>query len=88
MNEALLKYGLGGIIIAGMAWFILYLMKDHKKEREEMRVGNEKQRIEDRETRNKQFKRMEEMADESNKSVRENTNILTGLKTLLENKNR
>jgi hypothetical protein len=77
MNEVLVKYGFPGIVIAGMAWFILYLMKEHKKERKEYLQTSEKQ-----------FDRLNQITDDSNKVTRENTNILQGLKALLENENR
>lgn len=27
------KFGLPGIVIAGLAWFVMYLIKEHRKER-------------------------------------------------------
>jgi len=62
------KYGLPGIIICGMGWFIMYLMKEHKTERGEWQKSQERQQ------------------DETNKNIKENNNILSGLKTLLENR--
>lgn len=62
------KYGLPGIVIAGLAWFVLYLMKEHKKERKEWRESQER------------------LQDDTNRNIRENTNVLAGLKTLLENR--
>jgi len=35
MTEILDKYGLPGIVIGGLGWFVLYLMKQHKQERKE-----------------------------------------------------
>lgn len=29
------KFGLPGLVISGLVWFVLYLMKEHKKERQE-----------------------------------------------------
>lgn len=57
-----------GVIIAGLAWFVLYLMKQHKEERENWNKTQERQQ------------------DDTNRNIRENTNVLAGLKTLLENK--
>jgi len=42
MNE-LTQYGLPGIVIAGLCWFVLYLIKEHKKERQEWKQTTEKQ---------------------------------------------
>lgn len=68
MQEILVKYGLAGVGLAALSWFVLFLMKSHKEERKEW-----KKTIED------QFK-------EHNQVMRDNTSILSGLKTLLENK--
>lgn len=68
MNETIVKYGLPGIVIAGLAWFVMYLMKEHRKERKE------------------NMERANQQVDETNRVLRENSNILQGLKTLLENK--
>lgn len=67
-SNLLEKYGLPGIVIAGLAWFVLYLMKEHKKERKEWRESQEM------------------LQDDTNRNIRENTNVLAGLKTLLENR--
>jgi len=64
----LTQYGLSGIVIAGLCYFVMYLMKQHKEERSDWQKTNER------------------LQDDTNKNVRENTNILSGLKTLLENK--
>lgn len=34
MTEPLAQYGLAGLCIIGLAWFVLYLMKQHKEERD------------------------------------------------------
>lgn len=78
MDKILLSYGLPGVCILGLALFVLKLMADHRKEREEWREDQKK-------TQEKQFDRINEMSDESNKVLRENSNILSGLKSLLEN---
>lgn len=43
MTEPLAQYGLAGLCIIGLAWFIMYLMKEHKTEREEWRRLQERQ---------------------------------------------
>jgi len=68
MNNILDSYGIPGIVIVALAWFVLKLMKDHRAERKEWRESNEK------------------IMDDSNRNIRENTNILSGLKALLENR--
>jgi hypothetical protein len=77
VNEILAKWGAAGVIISALAIYIVRIEARHKSERKEWR-----------ETIGKQFDRMNDQTDESNKTTRENTNILQGLKTLLENKNR
>lgn len=62
------NYGLAGIVIAGLAWFIMYLMRQHKSERKELTDTIAKQ------------------TDESNRNIKENTSILSALKTLLESR--
>lgn len=70
MDEILLKYGLPGVCILGLALFVLKLMGDHRKERDEWREENRRQQ------------------EDSTKVIRDTGNILSGLKTLLENQNR
>lgn len=77
MNEILSKWGLAGVVIAGLSAYILRIEARHKSERKEWK-----------DTVEKQFNRMDEMTDEGHKAIRENTSILQGLKTLLENRNR
>lgn len=75
MEELIKSYGLTGIIIAALAAYVLRIEQRHSKERKEWRESQEKQSDE----RN-------EMSRETNTVLRENSNILSGLKTLLENK--
>lgn len=82
MEDELLKYGgLGlGLIIAGIIGKIALqkmseMEKSHKEERKEFR-----------QTIEKQFDEQNKTAEEHNKITRENTGILQGLKTLLENR--
>lgn len=75
MTEILLKYGFPGVALIGLAAYIIRIEGRHAKERKEWMEQQEKQ-----------FDRLNEIADESNRVTRDNTNILTGLKTLLENR--
>jgi len=54
------------VIIVGMAGFVMFIMKQHREERDQWQKLNERQQ------------------DETNRNVRENTNILSALKTLIE----
>lgn len=74
MEDELLKYGLSGIALFAMGWFILYLMREHKKERAELISKIEKM-----------FDKQDDRAKDTNTVIKENTNILSGLKTLFEN---
>lgn len=47
------KYGLSGIIILGLAWFVMYLMKEHKSEREDWQKTQERQQEEHNKSLNK-----------------------------------
>lgn len=41
--ETILKeFGLPGVVIGGLAWFVLYLMKQHRQERKEWKGSSEK----------------------------------------------
>lgn len=75
MDELVKNWGVAGIIVAALAGYIIRIESRHYKERKEWR-----------ETQGKQFNRLNEINDETNKVLRENTNILQGLKTLLENR--
>lgn len=68
------QYGISGLVIVGLAWFVVYLMKSHKTERKEMADRMEK--MSDKSDRRE---------DETNKVIRDTGGILQGLKTLLEN---
>lgn len=86
MTDTFLKAGVLGAGLIALAWFIMYLMKQHRAERKEWMEKQEAERKQWLETQEKQFDRMNDVTDESNKVLRENTNILSGLKTLLENR--
>ena len=75
MDKILLQYGVLGVVVLGLAYYILRRDAAHKKERKELIDMNEQN-----------FKRVNEITDENNRVLRENTNILSGLKTLLENR--
>ena len=88
MDDILLKYGLPGVVIAGLAAFVLKLIDWQRKDRKEWKEEISQIQEENRKVHEKQFDRLNQLTDESNRVTRENTNILTGLKTLLENQNR
>lgn len=88
MQEFLFKYGLPGAALFALGWYIISLEERHRKERKEWREQQEKERGEDRKLQEKQFDRMNEQADITNENIRENTSILSSLKTLLENQKR
>jgi len=75
MEKEWLQYGVLGLVVIGMAYYILYIERERSKERKEWREVLEKQQ-----------ERVNDIADENNKIIREHTNILIGLKTLLENR--
>lgn len=75
MENQFLQYGVLGAVCIAMAWYVMFLQKEHRKERKEWRDFQEKQ-----------VDRMAEQTDESNKVMREHSNLLSGLKTLLENR--
>lgn len=69
MND-LTQYGILGIVVAGLCWYILNIEKRHKEEREEWK-----------QTIDRQF-------DKQNETMRENTSVLSALKTIIENMKR
>lgn len=75
MDKALLEYGALGIMVALCVGYILRIETRHHKERKEWIQVQEDH-----------FDRLNQLTDESNKVLREHTNILSGLKILLENK--
>jgi uncharacterized membrane protein (DUF106 family) len=85
MNDIWLKYGISGFVIAGLTAFIYKLMEWHRKDRKEWQEEANKMQEENRKMQEKQFDRLSQMNDESNRVMRDNTNILSGLKSLLEN---
>lgn len=75
MERIFLQYGVMGAIAIALGYYILSVENRHKKERDEWRKMQEKQ-----------LDRMDDIAKENNKVIREHTNILASLKSLLENK--
>lgn len=67
MND-LAGYGLPGLIIVGLASYVLLIEKRHRDERETWQKSNDRQQ------------------EEANRNIKENTSILSSLKTLLENR--
>jgi hypothetical protein len=61
MNETLAQYGLSGIVIAGLAWFVIYLMKQQKEERDENRKAQEKNNEEHNRSLNKNTEVLSEL---------------------------
>lgn len=88
MQEFLFKYGLPGAIIFALGWFIFTLEERHRSERKEWNEARERELAENRKIQEQQFQRMEEMNDNSNQAMRENTSILAGLKSLLEHQSK
>jgi hypothetical protein len=88
MEDALLKYGLSGIVLLACGLFIRLLINWIQKLIKDNREAMEKKDEEHRRSIEKIFDRMNETNDDTNKALRENTNILSGLKSLLENQKR
>lgn len=53
-------------VIIAMATFVMYIMKQHREERQDWQKQNERQN------------------DETNKNSKENINVISALKTLIE----
>jgi len=75
MEAAFLQYGVLGLVVVGLGAYVLRIEARHKKERNEWM-----------DMQSEQFDRMNDLADESNKVIREHTNVLSGIKSLLENR--
>lgn len=73
MQDVLLQYGVLGVVVSGLSWFILYLIKEHKRER-----GEWLEKLDQIIDHNREDRR------ETVDVIRENTGILSGLKTLFE----
>lgn len=68
MDKELFQYGIAGIGLFAMGYFIVKLINDARLERKEM------------------LDKFTDVLDENNKVIREHTNMLSGIKSLLENK--
>lgn len=75
MTDVALQYGFIGLAVVGLAAYIVKIESRHKKERDEWRKMIEKQN-----------ERTDKMTDENNKVIREHTNLLSGLKAILESR--
>jgi len=80
------KYGVPGAIatvaIVAIVWcakFIQEILKQHKQEREELERIHREERDDWKKTIERQF-------EESNRVTNNNTNVLTAVKTMLENR--
>lgn len=73
MEKIFIQYGVMGAIAVALAYYILSLQNQHRKERDEWRQAQEKH-----------IDRMDDIAKENNRVLREHTNILTELKTLFK----
>lgn len=79
MNDLIKEWGAPGIIIIILASYYAIKDKSHGKQIEKMNDDHKEER-QDWQRAN------ERQQEESNKNIRENTNILAGLKTLLESR--
>ena len=68
MDKELFQYGIAGIGLFAMGYFIVKLINDARSERKEM------------------LDKFTDVLEENNKIIREHTNMLSGIKSLLENK--
>lgn len=69
------QYGVLGLLVMLLVAFLKTQREDHKKEREEWH-----------ETIKEQMDKADKRQEETNKTIKDNTGILQGLKTLLEHK--
>lgn len=79
MNAEIAQYGLAGICLVALAWFIMYIIKENKNEREE----TEKIHRQEREDWNRINQRQ---IEETNKNINRNTDVLSELTTLLKSR--
>lgn len=75
MQEAWLQYGILGLVVVGLGAYVIRRDMEHKKERKEWL-----------EMLSKNEDKIHQMSHETNKVLRENSNILSGLKALLEHR--
>lgn len=73
MSETLLQYGLAGVVIIGLAWYVMYLHKMYGKRVKDLEEKHEVDR--------QDFK---QIARDGFNAVKESTSIITSMKTLFE----
>lgn len=83
-----LLFGFVSSLIGGLAGYVLFLEKRHTKKERETEERHAKERRELIDMHKQQFDQISEISEEGHKVTRENSNILSGLKTLLENQRR
>jgi len=71
------QYGLVGLIITGLASFVMYEVKQHRKERDEWKAQAKSQ-----------HKEVVHTSIKFNETISRNTSAVEGLKTLLESMDR
>jgi hypothetical protein len=84
MTEGFLQYGILGLVVVALGSYLLRIEARHTKEKKELR----EERDALMKMNEKNFDRIGEMTDDSNKVMREFTNVISGVKTLLENQRR
>lgn len=95
MEDALLKYGLSGIVIIALAWFVMYIIKDHKVEKTEWIKALE--RLMDKndeaikevtlkqdESIERIIEKIDERQKETNAAILTTGNLVSAFKTLFE----
>lgn len=88
MENEFLKYGAWGAAVLGLSAFVLILINWLKKKDDDHTKVIDRITDEHRKMVEKIFDKNIQQTENTNEILRENTNILSGLKTLLENKNR
>lgn len=84
MTEGFLQYGILGLVVVALGSYVLKIEARHRKEKKELMELHERQlHVQER-----QFDKISDITEETNKVIREHTNILAGLKSLLENQRR
>lgn len=86
LNETLITFVIGTVSALGA--YIAIIEKRHAKEKKELREDHANERKEWKELAEQHFEKLSEISEEGHKVTREHTNILSGLKTLLENQRR
>ncbi len=77
MENALLQYGVLGIVALALSWFVLRQDKKSDEREKEHRAERKEERAEWQAIIKNQF-------EESNRNIKENTSILNGFKQALE----